>query len=113
MYVIFACVFLCLYVFVHVTTCMSVYSCKGEWEGRPHLGLEAEDGDRNGHDSSDDHGDDDSFGVVHAGGTAEASAPSNPPPLSVPVHPTPVHSQYLEMVPVMKPMASVCKDKLM
>lgn len=46
------------------------------------------------------------------GGQAEASAPSDPP-LSAPAHPTPVHSQYLDMVPVIKPMASVCKkDKL-
>lgn len=31
----------------------------------PYLSLEAEDSDRNGHYSSDDHGNDDGFGLIH------------------------------------------------
>lgn len=36
--------------------------------GWPHLGLEAEDGDGNGHHSSDDHCNDDGFGSIKAEG---------------------------------------------
>lgn len=38
----------------------------GQGTSPPHLGLEAEDGDNDGHNGSDEHGDQDSFGLVHA-----------------------------------------------
>lgn len=39
----------------------------------PHLGLEAEDGDDDGHDGSDEHGDEDSFSLVHAEGRVDSN----------------------------------------
>lgn len=53
-----------------------VYRRKGvRWPGKgppyPHLGLEAEDGDRNGHHGSDDHCNDDGFGFIHTEGKKE------------------------------------------